>query len=265
MMRWLDDDVGSEKPFMEHLIDLRRMLIRSVAALIVGILLALPFAPDIYQLMLWPLRKAGEDPDTLLKTFEIAGGFMLAARIAFWSGIILSAPFIVLFIAQFVFPGLTKRERQMVVRSAGFAALLFAVGVCVCFIGTLPVGLKVMFDVGEWMGRRPGPIIVDNYLTFCLRLLIGFGLAFELPVFLIALGKLGVVNSRLLREKRRHVIVILLVIATVLTPPDVFTQLLMAVPLILLFEVSIWVLVASEKKRGVAADTGRRGAGEDSA
>ncbi len=120
------------------------------------------------------------------------------------------------------------------------------------YFATLPLALQVMFRIGDWIGVSAGPIKIKSYVTFCLHLMLGFGLAFELPVLLVTLGHLGIVSSKQLREKRPHVIVILLALAMLLTPPDIFTQLLMAVPLIVLYEISIWIIRISElreKKR----------------
>ncbi len=245
----LKADVGAEKPLLSHLEDLRTVLIRCFAALAVGMLAAIPLCRSIFNILKLPLIRAGRNPDVFLIPFEVTGGFSVAMRIVFWSGLLFSLPFIAVFSATFVFPGLTPKERRIVVRASAFAVALFVVGAALGYFGTLPLALNVMFGVSEWIGFSAGPVYVRNYVTFCLHLMLGFGLAFELPVLLIALARTGVLHAAQLRAVRPHVMVGLLVLAMLLTPPDIFTQLMMALPLILLYEVSIGIIAVSERRK----------------
>ncbi len=235
------------KPFMEHLEDLRQMLIRCAVALAVGTAIALPFAPQIFALLKAPLDGAIDRPDLFLQSIEVTGAFTVAMRIALWGGLLISAPFLVFFIGQFIFPGLTEKERMAIRRAGGFSILLFMVGVLLGYKGTLPVALTMMFGMHDWLGIQPVPQ-VTSYVGFTVHLLLAFGIAFQMPVILVILGKLGMLTSTQLMEKRRYVWVILLVAAMILTPPDIFTQLIMAVPLIILYEVCIWVVRATERR-----------------
>ena len=248
---------GAVKPFLGHLEDLRTMLLRSVMALLIASLIAIPLAPFILGLLKSRLAVAGQDPETFLRTLEVEGGFTITVRIVLWSALVFASPFISFFVASFVFPGLTEKERRGVLRSTGFAVVLFIGGVLMCYFTTLPLALKVMFRVSEWVGVRAGPIMITSYVVFCLRLLLGFGVAFELPVLLVFLGYLGIVSSRQLREKRSQVIVILLIVAMLLTPPDIFTQLMMAGPMIVLYEISIWIIKLNER-RGAERDANEK-------
>ena len=250
-MRALPGDApdGDAKPFMEHLEDLRKMLIRCAVALAVGTAIALPFAPQIFALLKAPLDRIVDRPDLFLQSIEITGAFTVAMRIGLWGGLLISAPFLVFFIGQFIFPGLTETERTAIRRAGGFSVLLFVVGVLLGYKGTLPVALTMMFSMHDWLGIQPVPQ-VTSYVAFTVHLLLAFGIAFQMPVILVILGKLGILTSRQLRERRRYVWVILLVMAMILTPPDVFTQLIMAVPLLILYEVCIGVVRLSERKAG---------------
>jgi len=107
-----------------------------------------------------------------------------------------------------------------------------------------------MFRIGEWLGKSAPFFELSNYVSFCLRLLVAFGFAFELPVVLLALGRLGIVSSSQLREKRRHAIVALMVLSMLLTPSDPYTMILMAVPLVILYELCIWIIWGWERRRG---------------
>ncbi len=249
-----DDAVqdGYVKPFLDHLEDLRATLIRIIMALGLGMLICLPFTPHILTLLKTPLNAVVSNPDRFLRSLEVAGAFTVTLRIAFWSGLLLSVPFILLFIGMFTFPGLRKREKEVITKSIGFALVLFIMGVLVGYKISLPVALGMMFRLHGWLGIR-AEWTVTSYVAFASQLLIGFGLAFELPVVVLILGRLGLLNARQLREKRRHVIVLLLILAMILTPPDVFTQLIMALPLILLYEFCIWLVWFWERKAGKRA------------
>lgn len=238
----------SSKPFIEHLEDLRKTLIGSITSLVIGMVLAIPLAPKVMELLKGPLQKATGSVEPFLRSLEVAGGFNLAMRLILWTGLLFSAPFILFFVGSFVFPGLTQKEKRAVKRSSAFAVVLFFFGVALGYKLTLPVALEVMMSLHEWLGIR-AEWVVNSYVSFALQLLLAFGLVFELPVVLMILGHLGIVNSTQLREKRRVVIIILLVVAMLLTPPDIFTQLIMAVPLILLYEICIWMIWAAEKQR----------------
>jgi sec-independent protein translocase protein TatC len=238
---------GGVKPFLDHLEDLRRTLLASVAAFAVGVVIAMWFAPRILQILEQPLLRAGRNPDTFLIILEVMGGLSIAVRVTVWSGLLLSAPFILFFVGGFVFPGLHRHERRTVALSIVFAATLFAAGVRLCYTYVLPQALEVMFWFNTWMGVKGDQALVTDYVSFVLKLLIAFGLSFELPVVILALGHLGVVTSAQLREKRRYVIVGLFVVAMILTPPDPFTQIIMALPMTALYELCIWIIWVKER------------------
>ncbi|MBN1557203.1 MAG: twin-arginine translocase subunit TatC [Lentisphaerae bacterium] len=233
--------------FLEHLEDLRRAVIGSAAALAAGMAAALPLAPWMLELLRGRLAAAGENPDTFLRVLQVAGGFSIAMRLVFWGGLLLAMPFIVLAVGGFVFPGLTRRERKTVVRAGGAAVLLFAAGAAMGYFVTLPVALRLMFRINRWLGVTCEFVELADYVAFVLKLLISFGLAFELPVVIVALGFMGILSSAQLRARRRHVIVGLTIASMLLTPPDPLTLLLMAVPLAALYESCIWILWWKEK------------------
>lgn len=246
---------GEVKPFLEHLEDLRRTLIRCLLTLGLAVLACLPLAPRLLAVLTVPLAKAGAEPARFLRSLEVVGAFSVTLRVAFWSGLLISTPLLLGFVAAFVFPGLTPREKDVVVKTAGFALGLFTLGVVLGYELVLPVALRLMFRWHEWLGVR-AEWVVTAYVAFATQLLIGFGLAFELPVVVLALGRLGLVTSTWLREKRRHAIVAALVVGMLLTPPDVPSQLMMAVPLILLYEVCIWGVWMGERRARLGPPAG---------
>lgn len=250
-----DDDALSRrhtKPFLAHLEDLRRTILWSLAVIALGVLVTIPLVPWIVSILQHPVRQAGRDPAEFLKIIQIAGGFSVAMRVSFWGGLVISAPVVVLLIGHFVFPGLTPRERNAVRRASGFAVALFAVGVIMGYVVTLPTAVKVLLGVNQWLGKESEFVVLSDYMSFALKLLLAFGLAFELPVVVLALGSAGLVTSAQLRDKRRYVIVGLMILAMLLTPPDPVTQILMAAPLSLLYEGCIWLLYFRERRSAAA-------------
>jgi len=194
---WRDDYEGDYcvKPFVEHLEDLRRTIIWCAGLLVVGMIAAVPLTPWVVELLKFPLRKAGMDPDLSLQTIGVATGFSVAMRVIFWGGMLLAFPFMLLAIAHFVFPGLTGRERRALTRGAGFAAVLFAAGVGMGYCMTLPVAVEMLFRVNTWLHIKCELVELSEYIGFALKLLLAFGIAFELPVVVLLLGSLGIVSS----------------------------------------------------------------------
>lgn len=237
----------SAKPFLEHLEDLRWTLIGCLVSFGVGFLVAIPFAPVFLRWMRRPLSAVTTHPDQFLRSLDVGGALSVSLRLAGWGGLLLSSPLLALFIGRFVFPGLFAHEKKLVARTFLLAVLLFSIGTCLGYALALPVTLKWMFGLHGWMGIR-AEWTITSYLAFAVPLLIGFGLVFELPVVLVALGRLGLVSAAQLRARRRHAIVAALVMGMILTPPDVCSQVLMAAPLVALYEVSLWLVALSERR-----------------
>lgn len=243
----LDDE---PKPFLAHLEELRGTLIKIIVVLFIGILAAVPLNPTILDLLKSPLVPLVDNPDRFLRSLDVTGAFSSIVRISFWSGLLFSIPFIVYFAGEFILPGLTRREK-VVVKAVSLCSLaLFLFGVWMGYAITLKVALEVMLKLHTWLGIQ-AEWTLSSYVAFTTQLLIAFGLTFQLPIIIMVLGHMGIVDSRQLRDKRRHVFVGLLVLAMFLTPPDVFTQILMAGPLYILFEICIWLLWISERKKSI--------------
>jgi sec-independent protein translocase protein TatC len=244
------------KPFVEHLDDLRSALFWSVVSYVVAVCAIIPLIPRIIEWLKTPIRNAGQDPAKFLKIFDVTGSISLAMQVVMWGALLLSMPFILFFIARFVFPGLTKKERHAVMGAMGFAALLFALGVCVGYFMLLPVTLQWLFALSKWMNLEMEFVQLNSYISFLLKMLLGFGLTFEFPVVVVTLGAIGLVSSRFLADKRRHVVVLLLIVAAVVTPTvDPVSQTMLAAPLYVLYELCIWIVWFMERraKRNAAA------------
>ncbi len=239
---------ASTKPFVQHLDDLRRTALWIAGFIGAGIVVAIPLAPHILRLLMEPHTRAGLDETIPLRVMQVGGGLAIAMRVVIWSGLLMSLPFVVLSVGSFIFPGLTVTEKRAIKRGGGFSIGLFAVGVWMGYKWTVPVALRMMSRIENWMGTPSQFWETPGYVGFVLKLLIAFGVAFQLPVVLLVLGNLGLVSSQQLREKRRHVSVGLLILAMFLTPADPFTMVLMAAPLIVLYEICLWIIWAKERK-----------------
>jgi sec-independent protein translocase protein TatC len=181
-----------------------------------------------------------------------AGGFFVAFQVAFYGGLVLASPFIFYFILSFVFPALKMREQKYVYRGLFFGVGLFLTGVSFCYFVLMPVALAASQMYSNWLGFGALQWRAEDYISFVCRFMLGMGLGFELPVVLLTLVKIGVLSYATLSKARRYMIVINLVLGAMLTTPEVITQLVMFVPLQLLYEVTVWIAWywdRQEKKR----------------
>jgi len=191
-----------------------------------------------------------------LNTLSPAGGFFVAFQVAFYGGLALSSPFIFYFITQFVFPALKMREKRYVYRGLFFLVPLFMIGASFCYFILMPVALAASQIYSNWLGFSASIWQAEEYISFVCKFILGMGLGFEMPVVILVLVKLGILNYAILSKGRRYMIVINLILGALLTTPEVFTQVLMAVPLQLLYEISVWIAwywERQEKKRKAAA------------
>ncbi len=239
------------KPFLDHLEELREVIFRSLFVFVIGVAAAVPLAPGIFRLLRVPLSGVTDSPEQFLRSIEITGGFTILMQIVLWTGLIFSSPLILFFLGRFVIPALSGKERRGLAVGMTLAAVLFLFGVMLGYGMALPVALRVMLRIHTWLSIQP-EWTINSYVAFSMRLLFAFGLAFELPVVILVLGWLGVVSSAILRDKRRHAMVVILILAAVMTPPDIFSQLVMGIPMILLYELCVWAVWMMERKRNFA-------------
>lgn len=235
------------KPFAEHFSDFRQLLLRLFVCVAAGMALAMPFAPRVYQWLKIPFERA--ELEVVLRVTEVGSGFSVFLRVGLWSGLFLSFPFLAVLIAQYLLPALHGRERELIWKIGGASAGLFLLGGLMSYFWTVPVALRFMVRVEDWMETPAIFWEVTSYIRFVIRLLFAFGMAFQLPILVVMLGMTGLISVQQLRAGRRYVITGLFVLAMVLTPPDPFTMVLMAVPLVLLFECTILILHGMERRK----------------
>ncbi len=312
----VEEEGGPVKPFLDHLEDLRWVLIKTVAAVTVAMVVCLIAGNALVQVLKWPLERAkisfpadtqaatfrfgtnqlgtflfprnpqtgfpfgtnstvtvllepkvigdtqvlawridptapvvtGHNLKMELNTFGPAGGFIVALQIAFYGGLVIAAPFIFYVVGAFVFPALKLKERKYVYRGLFFGFGLFSVGVLFCYFALMPVALAASVRYSEWLGFSATQWRAEEYMSFVCKFMLGMGLGFEMPVVLLTLVKIGVLNYSMLSKARRYMIVINLVLGALLTTPEVITQVLMAVPLQLLYEITVWIAWYWERK-----------------
>jgi len=247
MARVLED---KEMPFLDHLEELRWRLIKSIAAVIISAIVVYFFSDQVLSLLIKPyndaiayLQKADAQKLIFLTP---TGGFMIRIKLSVFMGIIISLPIIFYQLWQFIVPGLLSKERKYVPVVVLFSTLCFLLGAAFCYLLVLRYGLRFLLDFET--ADLVATISINEYLSFVTMLILVFGLVFELPILSFFLTKLGLVTPAFLRHYRRHGIVTMVVLAAIITPPDVFTQLLLAAPLAILYEISIFVSRLAMKK-----------------
>lgn len=183
--------------------------------------------------------------------------FFLAFQMAIYAGIALASPFLFFFIGRFVFPALRLNERKYSYWGLGIGVGLFFLGVAFCYFILMPLALKAAVQYSEWMGFQSETWRAEEYVGFVSKFLLGMGLGFELPVVLLVLVKIGILDYKKLASFRRYMIVLNLILGAVLTTPEPITQIAMAIPLQILYEISVWIAwywERKEKKRQAALD-----------
>jgi sec-independent protein translocase protein TatC len=317
---------GPVKSFLEHLEDLRWVLIKSAVALGLAMLLCLIAGNYVVKVIKWPLDKAKAhhpgtnqvvtislgtnhvgtfqlnaeqqaalnlgtnryvaveimplavgtnqvlgwrvDPNSMaaekaqklhidLINLTPAGGFFVAFQVSLYAGFVLASPFIFYFVISFIFPALKMREQKYVYRGLWIGGGLFMAGVAFCYFLLMPVALAASQMYSNWLGFSATQWRAEDYISFVCKFMLGMGLGFEMPVVILTLVKIGVLNYHILSKARRYMIVINLFLGAVLTTPEVLTQILMFIPLQLLYEISVWIAwywERQEKKRALSEE-----------
>ena len=232
------DDAGDkEQPFLSHLIDLRSRLLRAVAAVLLILLGLVPFANKLYAWLSRPLIEHLPVGGAMIAT-DVASPFFAPLKLAFFVALFLAMPFILYQLWAFVSPGLYRHERRLAIPLLASSVLLFYIGCAFAYFLVLPAIFTFMTSIAP-AGVAVMPDIA-RFLDFVLVLFLAFGFCFEVPVALVILVAIGVATPEQLVKSRPYTIVGAFVIAAILTPPDVVSQLLLAIPMCLLYEVGIF-------------------------
>ena len=237
--------IGSDDklPFTDHLDELRHRLIISLVGVGLGFAVSYGFSQQLLLLLQRPMP-------TRLVFIAPTEAFFVNLKVAFYAGLFLSVPLLLFQVWKFVAPGLYEHERRYSFPFLIISTILFLLGAIFAYVVILPIALHFLIAQGGELWQPN--ITLSNYLSFCMRLILAAGLVFEFPVLMYFLAKVGVVTPEFLVKNRKYAVLLAFVVAAILTPPDVFSQVLLAVPLFLLFEVSIFVAkrVASGRETG---------------
>jgi len=231
-----DTPEAAQETFISHLIELRSRLLRAIVAVVIVLLALFPFAKKIYALLAEPLLRVLPQGSTMIAT-DVTGTFLVPLKVTLMAAFLIALPYVLYQAWAFVAPGLYQHEKRLVIPVLVSSFVFFLVGMAFAyflvfpiafgfFAGYTPVGVQMMTDI-------------DKYLSFVLTMFVAFGLTFETPVVVIVLVRMRIVTLEKLRSARPYVIVGAFVVGAVFTPPDVISQLLLAVPLWLLFELGV--------------------------
>jgi sec-independent protein translocase protein TatC len=233
-----------------HLVELRKRLGISVGSLVVMFFVMFYFHEPILEWMVEPLnvalievgKKSLHAADGMITTSQVGGAFFVALKVAFFAAIVASIPIILSQLWMFVAPGLYANEKKMIIPFILGGTIMFLVGVLFAYYVVTPFGFDFLITFGSF---KFTPLInIEDYVGFFTKILFGFGLAFELPVFAYFLALLGLVDDKQMIAFFKYAVVLIFIVAALLTPPDVLTQLLMAGPLVILYGLSILIVKA---------------------
>ncbi len=230
-------DPEKRMPFLDHLEELRWTIIRSLSAVVVCAVIAYVYSKEIVDFLHRPA------PDVNLIFLSPTEAFMTYLKVAMYAGLVLALPYVSWEFWRFIVPGLLAKEKKLVPPIVFFTVICFLIGALFAYFLIIPFGLKFLIT-GFQTDYLSAKITIGSYLGFVATMVLVFGTVFELPVLAYFLSLIGLLTPQFLRSKRRYGIVLIFIIAAILTPPDAFTQTMLAVPLLILYEISIWVSAA---------------------
>ena len=245
---------NNELGFMSHLTELRKRLINSFIFLLIFFVICYYFSEYIYGFLVDPYAQAvkGEGPERRLIFTALQETFLTYIKVSFFAAFFITCPYILIQVWKFIAPGLYEHEKSAIMPYLVLTPILFILGGMLVYYLVMPLAIKFFLSF-ESSGINTGLPIqleakVNEYLSLVMKLIFAFGLSFQLPVILSLLARIGVVDSKFLKERRKYVIVMIFAAAAILTPPDPITQIGLAVPLLILYELSIFSVKIIESK-----------------
>jgi sec-independent protein translocase protein TatC len=256
-MALLDDLDDRQMPLLDHLIELRNRLMYSCIAIFLGFLVCYFFAEEIYAFLVQPLADIyqGQTGRRMIYT-GLAEAFFTYLKVAFWAGAFLTFPFVAIQLWLFIAPGLYRTEKRAFLPFLAATPILFFLGGAMVYYFIFPLAWRFFLSFETAPGEGALPIELEarvgEYLSLVMKLIFAFGLSFQLPVALTLMGRVGLITSEQLARNRKFAIVAVFVVAAIITPPDVISQVGLAIPILLLYELSIIAVRMVEKRRAEA-------------
>lgn len=241
-----EEEGGPVKSFLEHLEDLRWVLIKVIAAVLIGMTICMVASPYVVEFLEWPMKQAGIPIN--LEIISPIGGFMMSMKMAFWGGLVFALPFVLFFIAQFVMPALKKNEKPYFRKAFVIGGGLFMMGVILCYGVIMPIALKGMIAFNEWLGFKSTMWRAEEYMQFVVMFMVGMGLSFEIPVVVLTLVKLGIISHELMAKSRMYFFIANMVICAFITP-DAISTVFMVLPVQILMEICIQISAHWERQK----------------
>ena len=247
--------MADNNSFTSHFVELRNRLLNSLIFIFVSFIISYIFAEQIYNFLVEPYANAVKDDQNSRRLIFTAlhETFITYIKVAFFAAIFFGSPILLIQIYKFIAPGLYKNEKKAILPYLISTPILFLLGGTLVYYLVMPLAIKFFLSFETLGSSNSLPIQleakVNEYLSLIMRLIFAFGISFQLPVLLNLLARIGIVNSDYLKNRRRYVIVIIFALAAILTPPDPITQIGLAIPLLLLYEISILTVKFTEKKK----------------
>ena len=243
----------SAQPLIDHLIELKRRVIWCVVVFFIAACVCYAFSTQIYAFLTYPLEQGSAGSARRLIFTGLTEAFSTYLKVAMFGGIVLTVPFIMLQIWLFMAPGLYPSERKAVLPFFVAAPILFSLGACISFFLFIPAAWKFFLSFETPAPTTGLPIVLEarvaDYLSLTTTFILAFGFAFQLPIVLGLMGRLGMVKAKALAGFRKWAVVIILSIAALLTPPDVISQAALAIPLYCLYEISVWLVAWMQRTK----------------
>ncbi|HWL52949.1 MAG TPA: twin-arginine translocase subunit TatC [Chthoniobacteraceae bacterium] len=245
----LREESAETKPFLEHLEDLRWMLMKMAMVLLASMVGSFFMRHELVRIVQQPLASVDPELVARLQTLGVADSLTISFQLAFYAGFVVSFPLHLLFLAQFVIPALTKKEKKVVFPGIAIGTGLFLGGVVLCYFFVLPQTLEFFFQDAKSLDWKP-TWTVREYFSFVTHMTLAFGIAFELPIVVMTLVGMGMLSFEFLNRTRPYAVVVLMVIAAILAPtPDLITFFSMAAPMCLMYEACIWLAWMIDRRR----------------
>jgi sec-independent protein translocase protein TatC len=254
----MNDNKSKDASIVDHLTELRSRLLKSTIYLLIFFIISYTFAENIYNFLVYPYAEAvkGDGVDRRLIFTALHETFITYLKLAFFTAIFISSPMLLVQIWKFIAPGLYKNEKKALLPYLIATPTLFLLGGMLVYYLIMPLAIKffLSFETVQQVNNLPIELEakVNEYLSLIMRLIFAFGLSFQLPVLLSLLAHVGFVNSEYLKKRRKYVVVIIFSVAALLTPPDPITQIGLAIPLLILYELSILSVKIIEKRKNNA-------------